>query len=167
MKKYIITILFLQLFCGAQAQSKEETISYIQNLLSAPKPSKVPIKNKDGTSWYMTIVAQRFSYNSIEIDYEIITFEGEKYAQYEVYKMMDWKLLSEGFGEGKEDELYSKVSLFFSSKFPVEVRGKYYENRASENITIIVLTDKVKNLKKAVLHLKKLALAEKDPFGDN
>lgn len=170
MKKQFLTCLFLLVFLGTQAQTKEETVAYINKLVSDAKPPK-----KSEGNWSYTLLEQTFLSNSFTCkwykthDYtdRITNTKKTDYLNSSItYKPVNYKYLIDSFKVEKWDESYTSLILRFSVEVVAvdENSEKITYPSPNKNIQIIIPTDKVNNAKRALLHLKELVTKEKDLF---
>lgn len=168
----LMSILFLTPLKAqekTEGPSLEETVAYINKTLS----SSVGIYSKDEDS-KDEITMQQFSLASY--NYESKFSYGEYYSCTSMYKSqftnISWETLTKFEEEGSESliklEIHFEHPLQWAYNRIVKCDGreKYNERSGSQKVlAVYLLPDKVENIKKAFLHLKKLMYVE-DPFGD-
>ncbi len=187
MKKTIIAFLLLQA-AVSYGQTKEETVKYINSILSVSKGIK-RIGGGNSLPNIFIVTSQSFSLEKIEQDtkretFEEATLETENKYCSNVYTEIPWNMLGNITIEPRNaNRFYGKSNSDVINKLKepelVELRiefnaGLLYSSKCDDvdvdklvlkDITVYVVPEKAENIKKAFENLKGL-MKEKDLFGN-
>ncbi|WP_113664318.1 hypothetical protein [Pedobacter nanyangensis] len=185
MKKTIIAFLLLQA-AVSYGQTKEETVKYINSILSVSKGIK-SIGGGNSLPNIFIVTSQSFSLEKIEQDTKRETFrettlETENKYCSNVYTEIPWNMLGNiTIKPRNANRFYGKSNSDVINKLKevelVELRiefnaGLLYSSKCDDvdklvlkDITVYVVPEKAENIKKAFEHLKGL-MKEKDLFGN-
>lgn len=159
MKKSLIIIAACLLGILANAQdnkpTKEETVKFIDRTL------KKAIGEKAHIFLDLTITDYQFNLDKITI----VTKQGTHRPESEIYENMDWAGFDEFYEPAASDnQNIEDVGLVFKSKVKTTFQGESKYN--SNSVILSVRKENVESVKKAILHLVKLAKEEEgsNPF---
>ena len=184
--KLFITALLLLQTAVSYGQTKEETVKYINSILSVSKGIK-RIGGGNSLPNIFIVTSQSFSLEKIEQDtkresFREATFETQNRYCSSIYTEIPWNMLEKiSIKEREANPYYGKSNSDVINKLKepelVELRiefnaGLLYSSKCDDvdklvlkDITVYVVPEKAENIKKAFENLKGL-MKEKDLFGN-
>uniref|UniRef100_UPI0040496561 hypothetical protein n=1 Tax=Flavobacterium sp. TaxID=239 RepID=UPI0040496561 len=160
MKNLKITLLLLAILIANTtfSQTKEETVKYINDIVSASKG--IAFITQDGTEY--KIIKQQFSLDEFIVEQERTSKSGEKFENIvSFYSEIPWITLNSITRDKNVIDLVG-FHLTFDGEFK-----DAFDNRVQfhNHLVINVIPSKAANVEKALKHLQELFKKE-DPFGN-
>ncbi len=141
------------------AQTKEETVNYINDIVNMSKGVRFATEYTTNS-----ITRQSFSLDAVTISGQVASTTTSTKKSY-VWKYSDipWSTMSSVFNYSNTDDLV-EIKIRFGGKLNLYTASTG-ENVSQASLVIYVLPDKLENVDRALLHLQKLSEV-KDLFGN-